>query len=206
MSCGTKGLLLGQLTETPLMPFTEPDSGQASSRRDQLTAASPGMAKATAKHAVRARALNFATAGSKRFLEGSFVGLAIRLRHASDEIRDPRAKRELCTIRVLESELIVADDPGTMENAAGTMATRSQRPKDINHRDGAIGIHILDNHRGTCVGVPCCVAPHPKKPPVRLGDRRNVGQPVTDVLFAKHPTGFWRSGGHLCIRRHCAPQ
>src|SRR5262245_45008750 len=54
---------------------------------------------------------------SKRLLEGRFVGRAIRRRHMPHEIDDAGAERELGAVGILEPELAVSDDAGTVESS-----------------------------------------------------------------------------------------
>jgi len=93
-----------------------------------------------------------------------------------------------------------------MENSTRSARARSQRPVDVNDRDGAIGIDIVDDQRRTGIGVPCRVAPDSEKPPKPLGNSRRIREPIADILFAKHPAAFQPAGRRLRIGRGNARQ
>src|SRR4029077_1759228 len=99
----------------------------------------------------------------KRLLKGSLVALALWRGHIADEIGECRAKGELGTVGILELELIVANNPGTVQNAARAMCVRTQGPVDVDDRRGAVRFHIIDDQGGTGIGVPGGIGPSTKK-------------------------------------------
>ena len=79
---------------------------------------------------VQPRGLRAAITGSHQvelegLLEGGLINLAIRRGHMADEIGDCRAEGELGPVGILEPEFVVADDPRTVQNAAGDARVRT---------------------------------------------------------------------------------
>jgi hypothetical protein len=124
---------------------------------------------------------------SRRLFECGFVGLAFRGGHAPDEIGDSGAERELCAVRVLEPQLTISNDPAAVQDAARGPRARPQWSVDIDDRNCAIGIDIVDDQRCASIAIPRCVAPYSEKAPVRVGNIRRIGDPVAYALLAKYP-------------------
>src|SRR5271169_1932089 len=97
--------------------------------------------------------------GLECLLKGGLISLTIRRGHLAGEIGDCGAEGELGPIGILEPELVVADDPGTVQNAAGDARVRTERPIDVNDRRGTIRLHIVDDQCGTGIGVPGRIRP-----------------------------------------------
>src|ERR1051326_8915720 len=125
----------------------------------------------------------------ERLLERGLVGLALRRRETAVEIDVERPERELGAIGILEAQLAVANDPGAVQNAAGTAIVRTDRTVDIDDRRGAVGLHRLDDQRGAELRRPGGIAPDPDKRAVALRNGAAFGETNRDRLGGKHALG-----------------
>src|SRR5438445_7981432 len=75
---------------------------------------------------------------SECLLELRPVGLAAGLCHLPDEIGDRRPKRELGAVGVLKPELVVTDNPGTVQYAARHPRVRTEGSVNVYDRRGAV--------------------------------------------------------------------
>src|SRR5439155_12253834 len=124
---------------------------------------------------------------SRRLLEGGLVGLAFWCDKAAGKIGVKRPKGELAAIGILEPELAVADDSGSVQDPARGAPARAHRPEDIKDRRGAVRRDIFDDQRGAEKRRPGRVAPDPDEGLKALGDRIPVGELDRDWLLAEHP-------------------